>query len=103
MNVPIVVYVLLGVLVVYLVVRVVKYVGLDKLREVAYQGFLLAEKEFNQGDNQEKFEYVVDLVRSAVPIYLKPFITEKLLRNIIQMWFNLCKDLLNYTKEKGEK
>ena len=99
---PVATNVLVCVVIAYLVVKVVRYVGFDKLREIAYKGFLQAEKEFKNGDNHIKFEYVVSLVRKAVPMYLAPFVTEKLLRSLIQMWFDICKDLLDYTKEKGE-
>lgn len=99
---PMTIYILLCILITYLIIKVVRFVGFDKLRKVAYQGFLQAEKEFKSGENQAKFEYVVGLVRSSVPPYLAPFVTEKLLRNIIQTWFDLCKDLLNYEKDKEE-
>ena len=99
---PIIIITILVLILIYLLVRVVKYVGIDKLREVAYQGFLQAEKNFKYGDNHTKFEYVVCIVRRAVPTYLAPFITEKLLRELVQLWFNLCKDLLNYQNAKEE-
>lgn len=99
---PIATNILVCVAIVYLVVKVIKYVGFDKLREIAYQGFLQAEKEFKYGDNHTKFEYVVSLVRRSVPTYLAPFVTEKLLRSLIQVWFDLCKDLLNYERSKEE-
>lgn len=98
---PIIMFTILTLIIIYLIVQVIKHIGLDKLREVAYQGFLQAEKDFKYGDNHTKFEYVVCIVRRAVPMYLAPFVTEKLLRELIQIWFNLCKDLLNYSaKEK---
>ena len=48
---PIIVFTILTLIILYLIVQVIKHIGLDKLREVAYQGFLQAEKDFKYGDN----------------------------------------------------
>lgn len=96
-------YVFLALCFIYItlcIVFMIKHLGVEKLRKIAYQGFLLAEKNFNHGDNQAKLDFVVELVKGSAPKVLKPFITKKLLTGIIQSWFNMCKDLLNYETKK---
>ena len=81
--------------VLFLVVKFVQKVGLEKVRAVVYEGFVQAEHAFYHGENVQKFEYVVQLARSALPKPFNFFITESLLRKTIQLWFDLCKDLLD--------
>jgi hypothetical protein len=80
---------------VYLLVKYAQNVGLEKIRAIVYQGFLDAEHAFKHGDNKQKFDYVVQLARSSLPKPFNIFITESLLRKTIQLWFDLCKDLLD--------
>lgn len=79
-------------------VKMVQNAGLEKVREVVYKGFVEAENRFKHGDNSEKFDYVVNLARKALPSRFSLFITESLLRRVIQLWFDLCKDLLDNGK-----
>lgn len=79
----------------FLAVKYVQHVGLEKIRKKVYDLFLEAEHEFQYGENTEKFEYVINLARAAIPSPFNLFITEKLLRKVVQAWFNLCKDLLD--------
>ena len=81
--------------VIFLLVKFMQRVGLEKVRETVYKGFIVAEHEFLQGDNEDKFNYVVDLAKSSIPLPFSLFITDKLLRKVIQLWFDLCKDLLD--------
>ena len=87
--------------IIYLAIKFVQRIGLETIRGYVYKLFVEAEHEFEHGENTQKFEYVVQLARSHLPIWAKPFITERLLRHIIQMWFNLCKDLLDDGKFNG--
>lgn len=80
---------------IFLAVKFVQHVGLEKIRKTVYNLFIEAEYEFQYGENEQKFEYVVQLARSAIPSPFNLFITEKLLRKVIQLWFDLCKDLLD--------
>ena len=83
--------------------RYVQHVGLESIREKVYKLFIEAEHEFQHGDNTEKFEYVVNMAKAAVPSPFNLFITEKLLRRVVQAWFDLCKDLLDDGKLNGTK
>lgn len=87
--------------VVFLVVKYVRHMGLESIRERVYAAFLEAEHEFQQGENEEKFEYVIDIARSAIPAPFNMFITESLLRKVVQAWFDLVKDLLDDGKFNG--
>ena len=87
--------VLIIAVVVFLAVKAIQKIGLEKIRAVVYQGFLKAEHEFQYGDNTQKFEYVIQLARSSIPAPFNMFITESLLRKVVQLWFDLIKDLLD--------
>lgn len=88
-------------------VKYVQHVGLEKIRKKVYNLFIIAEREFQHGENTEKFEYVIQWAKFAIPTPFNLFITEKLLRKVVQAWFNICKDLLDNGKldnsSKGNK
>ena len=79
----------------FLAVKYVQHVGLEKIRKNVYDLFIVAEREFHHGENTEKFEYVIQWAKMAIPTPFNLFITEKLLRKVVQAWFDLCKDLLD--------
>lgn len=79
----------------FLLIKYIQNIGLEKIRYKVYQAFLFVEHEFQYGDNEQKFEYVIQLARSSLPKPFDFFITENLLRNIIQLWFDLIKDFLD--------
>lgn len=85
----------------YLVIKTMQSVGMEKVRAYVYKLFVKAEHEFQHGQNKEKFEYVVNLTKSAIPSPFNLFITESFLRKVIQTWFDLCKDLLDDGKMNG--
>ena len=94
------------VIAVYLAVKYVQYVGLEKIRKDVYDLFSDAEKGFQHGENTEKFNYVINLAKATIPSPYNLFITENLLRKVVQAWFNLCKDLLddgNYNQSSTTK
>ena len=93
--------VLIIAVIIFLAVKAIQKIGLEKIRAVVYQGFLKAEHEFQYGENEQKFEYVVQLARSAIPAPFNLLITQKLLRKTVQLWFNICKDLLDDGKVNG--
>lgn len=95
--------VVLSVFIIVMSVRIIQELGLESVRRVAYKGFEVAEQEFNKGENKEKFNFVVSIVRDSMPTPFKPFITDKLLRRTIQLWFDLMKDFLDDGKIGGNK
>ena len=62
-----------------------------KLRELAYQGMLIAEQYYHSGEGKQKFEMAFTYLWSLVPRWMKIFITEKSLREKLQEWFDLAK------------
>lgn len=83
------------------IVKYIRHVGLESIRERVYKAFLDAEHEFQYGDNTAKFEYVINIAKSAIPAPFSLFITESLLRKVVQAWFDLVKDLLDDGKFNG--
>ena len=79
----------------YLAVKIIQTIGLEKVRSYVYDAFVEAEHEFKHGENEQKFEYVIQLARSMLPKPFCFFITEGVLRKTVQLWFDLCKDLLD--------
>ena len=95
--------VIVAVLAIFPMVKLIQKVGLEKVREVVYKGFVEAENEFLYGENTEKFDFVVDLAKKSIPLPFSLFITDTLLRKVIQLWFDLCKDLLDDGKLNSKK
>ena len=79
----------------YVLVKTMQTIGLEEVRGYVYQLFVRAEHTFEYGQNEQKFVYVVQLARSALPAPFNMFITESLLRKVVQTWFDICKDLLD--------
>lgn len=99
--VAIVFAILFLVITILLCIKIARDAGLEKIRAVVYDGFVKAENKFKHGDNEQKFEHVVQLARSALPEPWDLLITEKLLRKTIQLWFDICKDLLDDGRVNG--
>ena len=89
------------VIAVILIIKYIRHVGLESIRERVYKAFITAEHEFQHGENTEKFEYVINIAKSAIPAPFNLFITETLLRKVVQAWFDLVKDLLDDGKFNG--
>jgi hypothetical protein len=101
-NITTLVLALIGIVIaVFLIVKYIRHVGLESIRERVYKAFLDAEHDFQYGDNVEKFEYVINIAKSAIPTPFNLFITESLLRKVVQAWFDLVKDLLDDGKFNG--
>lgn len=86
---------------IFLIVKYVRHVGLEAIRERVYKAFIEAENDFQQGENTEKFEYVINIAKTAIPAPFNLFITESLLRKVVQAWFDLVKDLLDDGRFNG--
>lgn len=92
-----------AVVAIFIVVKVLQTVGLEKIRATVYQFFLDAEHKFDEGDNDDKFEYVITAAKSVIPAPFDLFITENLLRHVVQAWFDIVKDLLDDGKVNGSE
>ena len=101
-NYPTIVLAVIGVVVaVFVIVKYVRHLGLESIRERVYKAFIEAEREFQHGENAAKFEYVINIAKSAIPAPYNLLITESLLRKVVQAWFDLVKDLLDDGKFNG--
>ena len=89
------------VIAIFLFIKRMQYVGMEKIREYVYELFVKAEHEFEHGQNKEKFDYVICLAKAKIPEPFNAFITESFLRSVVQNWFCLCKDLLDDGKMNG--
>ena len=93
--------VLVIICVVFITIKAIQKIGLEKIRLYAYKWFEDAEREFQHGENVQKFEFVIQLARSHIPVPFNMFITETLLRKTVQLWFDLSKDILDDGKLNG--
>lgn len=70
--------------------------ALEDVRKDVYQLFLYAEKRFTEsGHGKQKMDMVIRMTRDLLPAWAKFFITEDLLRRVVQKWFDAVKDLLD--------
>lgn len=70
------------------------------LKEFATQMIVKAEDMYKKGQNDEKFNYVVEKVIAMIPMPLQLFITEDMVKNFIQKVFDSVKTALDYTPKK---
>lgn len=92
---------IIAVLIGYIAIKIIQTVGMEKVRKTVYRAFVDAENNFKHGDNRAKFEYVIDIAKKSIPAPFNLFITENNLRKVIQLWFTLCKDLLDDGRVNG--
>ena len=85
----------------FLFIKTMQTIGMEKVRAYVYKLFIEAEHEFKHGENEEKFDHVILFAKSAIPTPFNLFITERTVRKVVQLWFDLCKDLLDDGKMNG--
>lgn len=93
--------VILAILVGVLIYLYIRNRTLDEIREDVYNLFLLAEHKFKSGEGQLKMDYVIRMARNLLPPWAQLFITESMLKTVIQLWFDSIKDLLDDGKYNG--
>ena len=75
---------------------------LESLRADAYTLFLKAENTFaGTGKGKQKMDFVINAIKHVMPKWLKLFISDEMLRELLQMWFANIKDLLDDGKIKN--
>ena len=92
-TIVIVVGIVLTIVILAIVIRALQAFGLSRCRGIVYKAFVTAENHFEQGN--DKFEYVISVAKNAIPKPLNLIITDKVIRRTIQLWFDICKDLLD--------
>ena len=96
MILKIVVAVLLAASVGVLAYMYIRDLTLADIRTGVYQLFLEAEHTYLEtASGKQKMEYVIQKARSMLPIWAQFFVTEEVLRKVVQMWFDGIKDLLD--------
>ena len=99
--------IVLAVLLVVTIVIAIQYLkqrGLDGIRNDVYQLILKAEHIYNEsGQGKQKFEWVIQQARGLLPSWLRIFVTEDMLKRIVQSWFTGIKDLLDDGKVNGSQ
>lgn len=84
---------------VFLIKKLIEYVqkkGLEGIRLYVYELFVEAEERFKEsGQGQAKFDYVIQLARSLLPKPVQIFVTDNMLKEAVQLWFDGIKDLLD--------
>ena len=58
--------------------------------------FVEAEKTFRASkQGQQKFDYVIHMARGLLPKPIQLFVSESMLKEAVQLWFDGIKDLLD--------
>jgi len=82
--------------VVVLLVTYLRNKTISEIRVDVYQLFLKAEHLFKEsGAGKQKMKWVVNKARSLLPSWAQNLVTEELLYEIIETWFQGIKDLLD--------
>lgn len=82
--------------VVVMAVTYLKSRSLEDIRNDVYQLILKAEHMYEEsGMGKQKMKWVVSQARKLLPKWAQALISEDILMNIIQAWFDGVKDLLD--------
>ena len=86
-------------IIVFLVKKLIDYItkkGLEGIRLDVYKLFVEAEKTFRASkQGQKKFDYVIHMARGLLPKPIQLFVSDNMLKEIVQLWFDGVKDLLD--------
>lgn len=75
---------------------------LDEIRADVYNLILQAEHRYMEsGSGKQKLRWVVGKARALLPNWLQAFISEDVLTELVQSWFDAVKDLLDDGKYAG--
>lgn len=67
----------------------------QNIRLKAYEFFLKAEHEFISGAGENKMDYVLENVYDYLPTIIRFFISQDMMKSLLQKLFNEIKDLLD--------
>lgn len=94
--------VIVAILVIAFVIWLVWQIKKKGLKEFATEMIVKAEDMFEQGENQEKLNYVIDKVIAMLPTPLQFFITRDAVKSFVQSVFDTVKKALDYVPKKEE-
>lgn len=96
-------YIVIGAVILAFIGYVLYSVKKKGLKQTALEWILIAEKEFQKGENKEKFAYVYKAIYNVLPAYIKVFVSQEVAENIlskfIQGVFDFVKPALDYGVE----
>ena len=97
-------YIIIGVVILAFIGYVLYSVKKKGLKKAALEWILLAESEFQKGQNDAKFAFVYHSLYNLLPAVIKVFISEDVAKNIlskfIQDVFDYIKPALDYGIEE---
>lgn len=70
------------------------------LKQFATEMIVKAEDKYQQGQNSEKLNFVIDKVIAILPTPLQFFITRNAVKNFVQNVFDTVKKALDYVPKK---
>ena len=88
------------VLVVAFIIYIAWQIKKKGLRQFAVDFIVKAEDMFNQGDNENKLNYVIDKIIAMIPAPLNFFITREAVKAFVQSVFDSVKNALDYMPSK---
>lgn len=70
--------------------------GLEGIRNDVYVLFVRAENKYKEsGSGKQKMKWVISMARNLLPKWMQALISEELLCEVVQKWFDAVKDLLD--------
>ena len=73
------------------------------LKKTVVDLIVIAEEMFDDGEGQEKMNYVIDCIIGLLPMPLRIVITRNTVRKFIQKIFDIVKGALDYIPEENLK
>ena len=96
-------YIVLAIVVIAFVIYIIYSTKKKGLKQTALEWILIAESEFQKGQNDAKFAFVYHSLYNLLPEVIKVFISEDVAKNIlskfIQDVFDYIKPALDYGME----
>ena len=96
-------YIVLAIVVIAFVIYIIYSTKKKGLKQTALEWILIAESEFQKGQNDAKFAFVYRSLYNLLPAVIKVFISEDVAKNIlskfIQDVFDYIKPALDYGVE----
>lgn len=104
--VPLPVLLLIGILilasVIWMGISYLKDKTLDEIRGDVYQLVLAAEHKYKESaSGKQKMKWVVSQARKLLPEWVQTIVSDEIFEDIIQVWFDEVKDLLDDGKVNG--
>lgn len=70
--------------------------GLEGIRNDVYVLFVRAEHKYKEsGTGKQKMKWVISMARALLPRWMQSMISEDMLYEVVQKWFDAVKDLLD--------